>query len=108
MSPLVVLALALCAIGLGMGMVVALGRAGAQADEDLDRLLDQSRLAPPIGTFRQSYAGLANAQSMISREPSTTVPSSRRSVGTQELPVSSFTSRRPRVRLKMPGNIPSP
>jgi len=70
---LLILASVVCAVGLGTGMVVALGRIGADADEDLDRLLDQNRPAPPLPTFRQSYAELATAQSAISCEPSTTV-----------------------------------
>src|ERR1700677_2734613 len=99
MIALVILALVLCAIGLGTGMAIALARAGAHADEELERLLHRRHLGSPITAYSQSYAGLASAQSTISREPSTTVPSSRRSVGTQRFPVSSFTSRRPRVRL---------
>jgi len=57
---------------------------------------------------RLGYVALCSAQATISREPSTTVPSSSTSVGTMRLPVSCSTSRRPRVRLKTLGRIPSP
>lgn len=105
MISLVILSSILLAIGLSTGMAIALGRAGAHADESLDHLLHQRRLAPPMAALRQSYAGLAHAQSAIALEPSTTMPSSR-SVGGRRLPVSSFTSRRPRVRLNTPSSRP--
>jgi len=110
---------ALFAFGSAVTLALALGRAAARGDADLDWRRAQAReLAEPqiaeaqIRISRESYAGLdaglAPAHATISREPSMTVPSSRSSVGTQALPVSSRTSRRPRVRLNMPGNSAKP
>jgi hypothetical protein len=84
---------------LASGAIVALAmaRVAARADEDLDELLAIRLGAASARELHQNYAGLSFAQPAISREPSTTVPSSRSSVGTQRLPVSSWTSRRPRV-----------
>src|SRR5262249_45493305 len=91
-------------------VALALGRAAAQADEDYARLLGEqpSQVIDAAQLLRDSYAGLAAAQAAISREPSTTVPSSRRRVGTQRLPVSSATSRLPRVWFMNPGSGANP
>ena len=101
MPVIIIVASALGAIGLSATFAVALSRAAALADQDSDRMLAELRAAPSISDHRpsygQGYAGLAWAQSTIARESSITEPSSRTSVGTQRLPVSSWTSRRPRV-----------
>jgi hypothetical protein len=88
-------------------MALAMSRAAGQADEDLDRMLARHLRADRAPGPRY-VAGWDRAQATISFEPSTTVPSSRRRVGTQRLPVSSSTSRRPRVWLKGPGSSPRP
>jgi hypothetical protein len=84
-------------------LAIALGRAAAHGDDELESMLERH-----LAVRRQSYAGLARDQSTISREPSITVPPSSTSVGTQRFPVSSCTSRRPRVWLKTPGSGASP
>jgi hypothetical protein len=71
-------------------VAIALGRAAALADEDMElqhrrELARRERLSVAGG----GYAGCSRAQSVIAREPSTTVPSSSTSVGTQRFPVSS-------------------
>jgi hypothetical protein len=103
---ILILALALGA-GFAAALVIALGLAAARGDEEMTRLLTD-KLPGSIASARQSYAGFARAQSTISFDPSMTVPSSSTSVGTQRLPVSSWTSLRPLVWLKTPGSGASP
>lgn len=89
-------------------MALAMGRAAAIADDELDELLARRLGTAATRELRESYAGLDVAQATISLEPSITEPSSSTSAGTQRFPVSSWTSRRPRVWLNAPGNSPSP
>ncbi len=104
----VILIVGLTVLVSGATLVIAMSRLAARADEELDELLARRLGAGPARRQHESYAGLAVAQSTISLEPSTTVPSSSTSVGTQRLPVSSCTSRRPRVWLNTPGSSASP
>jgi hypothetical protein len=68
---------------------VALARAAGQADRDTAELLAEGWPELRDSSIAEGYPGFASAHATISREPSTTVPSSSTSVGTQRLPVSS-------------------
>ncbi|MFI4992315.1 MAG: hypothetical protein ACHQCH_01705 [Solirubrobacterales bacterium] len=93
----VILALTLGGVALSTGVAIAIGRVGAAADADLDRLLDQHRRGPAVTILRQSYIGLARAQSVLVREHSITASLPGKSTGRRSPPASSCTSRRLRL-----------
>jgi hypothetical protein len=105
---IIILVAASTAMAFGSLVVVALAHTAARADDELHDLLARRLGASAMRVQRDSYAGLAFAQATISPEPSIAVPSSSSSVGTQRLPVSSCTSRRPRVRLSAAGRGAKP
>ncbi len=103
----IILILGLGAMAFCSVLALALSRVAAHADEDDEEFVAR-RLSGRDPGRCQSYAGLARAHSTISPEPSITVPPSSVKVGTQRLPVSSCTSRRPLVWLNTPGSGASP
>jgi hypothetical protein len=109
----IIVASALGTLGFGAMLAIALGRAAALADRESERTHAERCVTPSIAGYRQSYAeldaGLARAQPTVVRGGSSiAAPSSRTSVGTQRLPVSSCTSRRPGIWSKAPGASPRP
>jgi hypothetical protein len=70
-SSILILFATLATVGLAAMVAIAFGRASARAEVASDLLLLEAALAGYAGT-----AGLAAAHETISREPSTTVPSS--------------------------------
>jgi hypothetical protein len=96
---LILLALILASTlgGVALSTGIAIGRIRAAADADLDRLLDERRRGPSITVLRQSYIGLARAQSVLAREHSITASLPRRSTD-RRLPASSCSSRRLHLR----------
>ena len=99
-----IIALAIGALGFSAVVAIALARVAGNADREMERALAENTSASRALHAHQTYAGWDSAQALIAFESSITVPSSSTSVGTQRLPVSSWTSRRPLVRLNIPGN----
>ena len=99
----IIVASALGALGFSVALTLALGRIAARADEGSERMLAEGRAAADSAAFRRAYAGWARTQSAVAGGSSIAEPSSRVRVGTQRLPVSSCTSRRPAVPLNRPG-----
>jgi hypothetical protein len=109
-SVIVIVALGLAAMGFSAMLALALGRVAAHADREADELLAALKdgAQVPRTPRLDGYAGFSRAHATIACESSITRPSSRTSVGTQRLPVSSCTSLRPRVRLSRLGRGANP
>jgi uncharacterized protein involved in type VI secretion and phage assembly len=107
-TAILIIVVATLAVGSLSVLMLALGRAAARADRQAEAVVLEDSAMRAAALARHVYAGFDRAHSTIAEEPSITVASSSTSVGTQRLPVSSWTSRRPRVWLKMPGNGASP
>jgi hypothetical protein len=105
---MIILAAVVAAVTGSAILAISLGRAAGDADREIEAQLAERLAAMSTAAEAESYAGLAAAQSTIAREPSITLPSSSTSVGTQRFPVSSWTSRRPRLGLNAPGSRPHP
>lgn len=88
-------------------LALALARTAAHADDEIEQQLRRAA-AGESEVAAAGYARLAAAHLTIASEPSITVSSSSTSVGTHWFPVSSFTSRLPRVRFIHPGSNPNP
>jgi hypothetical protein len=99
----IIIASALGALGFSAALAIALGRVAASADESSERMLAESLAAAESAAFRRGYAGWARTQSILARDPSSAVRSSRSRMGAQRLPISSCTSRRPAMRSSRPG-----
>jgi hypothetical protein len=108
MSTIIIIVSGFAVVVLSATFAIALGRVAGHADEELDSMLAEERGLASIILLRESYEGLARAHSTIACESSITAPSSRTSVGTQRLPVSSWTSLRPAVWLNTPGKGANP
>jgi hypothetical protein len=93
----IIVSVALGATAFSALLVIALARVAALSDRDSERMLAEHLAAPRASVCHRGYAGLERAQATIARESSMAVPSSRIRVGTMRLPVSSCTSRRPRL-----------
>jgi hypothetical protein len=104
----IIIASALGALGFSAALAIALGRVAASADESSERMLAESRAAAESAAFRRGYAGWARTQSILAREPSTAVRSSRSRMGARRPPIGSCTSRRPAVRSNRPGREARP
>jgi hypothetical protein len=105
---IIIIASAVGAMCLSGMLAIALARAAGAADRDAEARLAAYDPAAHITVIHRVYAGFAPAHATIARESSITVPSSSTNVGTQRFPVSSCTSRRPRVRLSAWGNGANP
>jgi hypothetical protein len=105
---IIIIASAVGVMCLSGTLAIALARTAGAADREAEERLAEYDAAPHITVTHRVYAGFVPAHSTIARESSITVPSSSTNVGTQRFPVSSCTSRRPRVRLSAWGNGAKP
>lgn len=104
----IVVACTLGALGFSAALALALGRVAALADESSERMLAEGAAAAESAAFRRGYAGWARTQSMLARQSTSAVASSRVRAAARRSPVSSCAPGRAAVRSNRQGRRARP